>query len=280
MGIKVLDCTLRDGAYCVDSFFGENCIKNIVSSLCKSGVEIVECGWLKDIETKNGSTFFNKPTDVSKYIENKTSKLSLMFDYGRFDFNSLEQNKGLIDIIRIAFYKKNLDEISFAAEEIKNKGYEVFLQASNVLDYSEKELEILCKRANYIGVNSVYIVDTFGSLFPEDLNRIMPIFDKTVNDNIEIGFHSHNNLQLSLALSIEFINKMNHNIIVDSTLCGMGRGSGNTKTELLLEYLNRRGKHYDTENIWDVIDKNIVPIKNVWEYTPEKAIKGLHNLHP
>ena len=49
----------------------------------------------------------------------------------------------MVDIIRIAFYKKSLDEISFVAEEVKNKGYKVFLQPSNVKEYSKNELFIV-----------------------------------------------------------------------------------------------------------------------------------------
>ena len=55
-----------------------------------------------------------------------------MFDYGRYDVNKLKQ-KSNVDIIRIAFYKEDLDRISFVAEEVKNKGYKVFLQASNTI---------------------------------------------------------------------------------------------------------------------------------------------------
>ena len=97
----------------------------------------------------------------------------------------------------------------------------------------------MCKRANFIGVNACYIVDSFGSMFPEDMDLILSIFEETLDNQIELGFHSHNNIQLSLALSIKFINDAKRDIIIDSTLQGIGRGAGNTKTELLLEYMNR-----------------------------------------
>lgn len=46
-----------------------------------------------------------------------------MFDYGKYNIDELTTGCG---IIRIAFYKNDLDRISFAAEEVKNKGYKVF----------------------------------------------------------------------------------------------------------------------------------------------------------
>ena len=48
--IKLLDCTLRDGAYIVDSAFGIPAIKGIIKKLQEANVDIIECGWLKDKE--------------------------------------------------------------------------------------------------------------------------------------------------------------------------------------------------------------------------------------
>lgn len=272
MEIKVLDCTLRDGAYVTEGFFGEDCISGIKNCLKSAGVDIIECGWLKDFPHQTGSVFYNNAnlTDVNS---------ALMFDYGKYNINNLSNGEG---IIRIAFYKNDLDKISFAAEAVKNKGYKVFLQASNTISYTENELEHLCKRANFVGVDAVYIVDSFGSMFPEDLQKIMPIYDEIVYKDIDIGFHSHNNIQLSLALSIQFINYMKRSIIVDSSLCGIGRGAGNTQIELLLEYLNRNGCMYKTEFIKKGIEKYIEPLRNKydWNYNYQRAYRGLNGLHP
>lgn len=263
MGIKVLDCTLRDGTYVIREGF-EKTHKDIINTLDKAGVNIIECGWL---------------TNQFPLLEHTSFETALMFDYGKYDIDKLNPGSG---IIRIAFYKNDLDRISFAAEEVKNKGYKVFLQASNTIEYNSNELEKLCKRANFIGVDAVYIVDSFGSMFPEDLDKILPVYEETVNEGIEIGFHSHNNIQLALGLSIKFINQIHRNIIVDSSLCGLGRGVGNCQTELLLEYLNRQGHKYKTEIIWDGIKKHIEPLytKYNWNYTPERAYRGIKGLHP
>ena len=279
MSVKVLDCTLRDGAYVVDGEFGDENIAVIKTTLDKANIDIIECGWLRDCKHKKDSVFYNIPEDMSGII--RKNKYSLMFDYGRYDISKLPQNTGSVDIIRMAFYKKSLDEISFAAEKVKSKGYEVFLQPSNVKEYTKTELEKLCKRANYIGVNACYIVDSFGSLFPEDLEKIIPIFSENLEENILLGFHSHNNIQLSLALSIQFINTVKRDIVVDSTLCGIGRGGGNTKTELLIEYLNRfKESKYDIRAINELAKNTIEPLGYCWEYTLEKGQKGLNNLHP
>ena len=282
MEVKLLDCTLRDGAYVVNSLFGADRIKGIINSLSLSGIEIIECGWLKDCSFNKDSVFFSEPEDLKNFCLNKKSKLALMFDCGKYNISNLPINSGAVDIIRVAFNKRNLDEVSFLSEKVKKQGYQLFLQPSNILDYTDCEIEKLCKRANYIGAESLYIVDSFGSMFPEDLDRIMPFFKEIPNKNIEIGFHSHNSIELSFALSMQFINNMNRNIIVDSTLCGIGRGAGNTKTELITEFLYRNNKRYRIDVIWECLEKNILPLckQYNWEYTPKRAYKGIHGLHP
>ena len=66
--LQLLDCTLRDGAYIVNADFGENLIKGLFKRLYASGIDIIECGWLKDTPGKRGSSFFHVPDDVLDYL--------------------------------------------------------------------------------------------------------------------------------------------------------------------------------------------------------------------
>lgn len=49
---KLLDCTLRDGAYVIDKKFGDNTIKGIISGLIDARIDLVEIGFCrtKDLE--------------------------------------------------------------------------------------------------------------------------------------------------------------------------------------------------------------------------------------
>ena len=46
--IELLDCTLRDGAYVVDAKFGTAAVRGMIRKMQDAGVEIIECGWLKN----------------------------------------------------------------------------------------------------------------------------------------------------------------------------------------------------------------------------------------
>ena len=138
---------------------------------------------------------------------------------------------------------------------------------------------------NDIMPESVSVVDTFGAMYHDDLRRIVEQFDKELDTNIKLGFHSHNNQQLSFALTIHFIELLKNStrsIVVDSSLCGMGRGAGNTTTELIANYLNTKYSHdYDMNAIMDCIDLYMQYfIENyTWGYSTPYFIAGMYCCH-
>ena len=70
MGYKVLDCTLRDGAYVVDSKFGEKRICDIITTLENAKIDIVECGWLRNCVHEKDSVLYSVPDDAKNYLAN------------------------------------------------------------------------------------------------------------------------------------------------------------------------------------------------------------------
>ena len=286
--IEVLDCTLRDGAYINKSDFGDSTIKGVIRNLQHAKIEIIECGWLKDDEHKSDSSYFHAPSDITPYIEKKDPAVTyvVMIDYNRYDLSNLPQNDGKsIDAIRVVFPRGKAKEGLEVANRIREKGYRIFCQAANTLGYSDKEILDLITEVNNVKPECISIVDTFGAMLPEDLIRICSLFVNNLHPSIKIGFHSHNNQQLSFALCIEFVRYMTaqgRSIVVDSSLCGMGRGSGNATTELLTSFLNKKySGNYDLDLIMDTIDMYMVPFeeKYKWGYSIPTFIAGMYCSH-
>ncbi len=286
--IEVLDCTLRDGAYINKSDFGDSTIKGVIRNLQHAKIEIIECGWLKDDEHKSDSSYFHVPSDITPYIEKKDPAVTyvVMIDYNRYDLSNLPQNDGKsIDAIRVVFPRGKAKEGLEVARRIREKGYRIFCQAANTLGYSDKEILDLITEVNNVKPECISIVDTFGAMLPEDLIRICSLFVNNLHPSIKIGFHSHNNQQLSFALCIEFVRYMTaqgRSIVVDSSLCGMGRGAGNATTELLTSFLNKKySGNYDLDLIMDTIDMYMVPFeeKYKWGYSIPTFIAGMYCSH-
>ena len=272
--VKILDCTLRDGSYIVEGNFGGKAISGIIKRLQDAKIDIIECGWLKNPEYKNGSTYYHVPSDIEQYLmaeKNPDITYVAMIDYNRYDILRLPEYDGKsIDAIRVVFPKDKVNEGLALAEPIFNKGYKVFFQASNTSGYTDKEIISLIEKVNIIEPEAISIVDTFGSMYFDELKHIIGLFVHNLKKTIKIGLHSHNNLQLSFANAIEFTNILmncGRDIIIDSSLCGMGRGAGNACTELVASFLNRKYcRDYDIDIILDTIDIYMSRFMNNYEW--------------
>lgn len=171
-----------------------------------------------------------------------------------------------------------------ACRKIKAKGYKVFAQPVDILGYSDAELIELIELLNTVEPYCVSIVDTFGSMYEEDLQHVYSVIDHNLVSTSRIGFHSHNNMQLSNALSQSFL-RMAHGkrqVIVDGTISGMGRGAGNTPTELIAQYMVAKlGYNYDMDALLDVIDGYMDNIRSrcSWGYTTPYFIAGCYSAH-
>lgn len=285
--IYILDCTLRDGAYITESMFGEKTLRGVINNLTKANIDMIEVGWLKNLDYSKGSSWYNKPEDIIQYLPNeKKSNQSYiaMIDYGRYDISQLKDYDGKsIDTIRLVFPKEKFEEAIEFSKIIKQKGYNLCLQAANTPSYSDFELLKLIKKVNEVTPQALSIVDTFGIMYPNDLRHIFEIFDKNLHKDIKIGFHSHNNLQMSFALAIDFMNYITErDLIIDSSLVGMGRGAGNTCTELVTNYLNKYNhSNYDLDMVMDTIDiymTNLISKYN-WGYSIPYCIAGQLGSH-
>lgn len=286
--IQLLDCTLRDGAYICNGDFKDSAIRGIINKCNEGNIDIIECGWLKNDEHKKGSSYFHMPDDLIPYLGEKNSKHTyvVMIDWDRYDVDKMPVNVGKsIDAVRVVFpYGKHKEGIE-VGRKIMAKGYKVFFQAANTLAYSDDDLVALAKEVNNSEAVSLSIVDTFGAMYEEDLDRIAGVLDKELSPEIKLGFHSHNNQQLSFALSMHFVeslSKGNRGIVVDASLCGMGRGAGNATTELLANYLNRKQFcNYDMDAIMDAIDIYMEYFKAnfSWGYSTPYFIAGMYCCH-
>ena len=257
---QLLDCTLRDGAYLIDKKFGNATICGIINGLVKANLDFIEIGFFQDEGFGDGKTVFKNSSDAKRFVpqEKNGCQFTVLADYSRYSIENLDECTGdSIDAVRECFFKKERFDAIEVCKTIKAKGYKVFVQPVDILGYSDIELIEFIQLVNELEPYCLSIVDTFGSMYQEDLHRVFEIINHNLVKTCRIGFHSHNNMQLSNALSQEFIRMTvgKRDIVVDGTINGMGRGAGNTPTELVAQYMvSQLGYGYDIDAILDVID--------------------------
>lgn len=285
--VNILDCTLRDGGYLIDSQFGNTAIKGIIQGLTESGTDVIECGFLKDEEHQNGSTVFNNAWQLRPYLpkDRKQASYVCLADYSRYHIDNLEPYDGSsIDGVRACFFKEERFDVIEFCRKITEKGYKLYVQPVDILGYTDTELLDLINQVNALEPYAFSIVDTFGSMYREDLQRVFHLIHHNLWANAKIGFHSHNNLQMSFSLSQEFIEMSQglREVVVDSSMAGMGRGAGNTNTELVMQYMNRKfNSGYDIDIILDLIDNYVDGFHSQyeWGYSIPYFLAGSHSAH-
>lgn len=286
--IQILDCTLRDGGYCNQWNFGKDNICQITNALIDSKVEIIECGFLTEKKIYNNNySKYNSIVEINETFPQYRydSLFVCMINYGEYSLEKIPDRKMVgLDGIRVAFHKDDLDPAINYCKEIIKKGYKVFVQAMVSLNYSDKEFLELLSKVNDISPYAFYIVDSFGVMRRKELIRLFYLVENNLNKDIIIGYHCHNNMQLaySNAQCLTEINT-NRNIIIDSSIYGMGRGAGNLNTELFLEYLNNSfGKNYILKPILITIDEIINDFyqDKGWGYSLANYLSAKHNTHP
>ncbi len=279
--IKVLDCTLRDGGYVNNWAFGNNNISSIISNLGKANIDIIECGFLTNKQSNEQSLF----NDVNFNIIKHNSQHVVMINCGEYDCNNLPSaSTSLIDGIRVAFHKKDLDKALNDCDIIQSKGFKVFVQPMVSVSYTDIEFIELINKVNKLNPYAFYIVDSFGVMKKNDLMRFYYLIDNNLNENIHVGYHAHNNLQLAYSNAQAFVSiHTNRTLICDSSVYGMGRGAGNLNTELFIEYLNEQfNTSYKNEFVIKIIDEILNDIYKAtpWGYSLAYYLSAVNRCHP
>lgn len=284
---RLLDCTLRDGGYINNWEFGKSHVKDMIHKLTEANLDYIECGYLNNAHTGTEQAIFKTIEEMSELLpENRGNSLYLaMADVNQFSKEDITSYTGKsIDGIRVVFYKHQIEQALDLCVAINAKGYKLFVQPMVTIDYTIDEYTELARRIAELNPYAIAIVDSFGYMLKEDFRKYFKILDNILPISVNIGFHSHNNMELAFLTAqdiLEYTTK--RNLVIDSSLYGMGRGAGNLNTELIANYYNMTlGQKYDLQIIMQLISRYIMPIraKKTWGYSPYLFITSLNRCHP
>jgi 4-hydroxy 2-oxovalerate aldolase len=285
--IKVLDCTIRDGGLMNNHLFDDDIVKVVYETCVLAGIDYMEMGYKasrKGIrQGEHGAWKYCTEDDLRRIVgDNKTDlKLTVMADAERCDYHHdiLPKKDSVLDVIRVATY---INQIPTALDMIKDahdKGYEttVNLMAASIIPDRELDegLEMLAKSE----VKAIYLVDSFGAFYSEQMRYMVKKYLSHCKPaGKEVGVHTHNNLQLAYANTIEGIIQGAN--FLDATMAGLGRGAGNCPMELLIGFLHN--PKYQLRPILDCVQNHIEPMRSklLWGYDLPYLLTGLRNLHP
>ena len=286
--IKVVDATIRDGGLVNDFRFTEEFIKDLYAANVAAGVDYMEFGYKasKDIFKPEdfGPWKFCEEDDIRRIVgdNNTDMKLSVMADVGRCNYKRdiLNRSESVIDMVRIATYIHTIPAAIEMIEYCHNLGYETTVNIMAISTAKESEITEALSLLSQCPVDVIYIVDSYGSMYMEQVDDLADKYLKMAEDHGKsVGMHAHNNQQLAFANTIAALTRGVS--YLDSTIGGMGRGAGNCSSEQLLGFL--KNPKYDLIPILQFLEKHIIPLKKsgvVWGYNIPYLLTGQTNQHP
>jgi 4-hydroxy 2-oxovalerate aldolase len=288
MSIEILDCTLRDGGYNNLWDFSDALVRRYLAALDRTGVTWVEMGY-RSPASSGPAGAYRYCTDQMLWTLAKGSSLrfAVMIDgkaicqpeSGGVHALFGPRRESPVDLVRIAATIPLLPNLLSVCASLKQLGYRV---AVNLMQASEKSPAELREAAAFMDASDadmLYLADSFGSMTPASVRPRMEAIAGSFSR--KIGFHAHDNLGLALANTLAAVDA--GATIIDSSVAGMGRGAGNTRTEQLLAALAQDGDDTLTaEPLIPLVDEDFRTLQKRygWGPTMPYLITGSHGIHP
>ena len=285
--IKVLDCTIRDGGLMNNHRFNDETVRAVYLACVEAGIDYMEFGYKNSARifapAEHGPWKYCNEEDIRRIVgDNDTPlKLSTMADAEKCDYHTdiLPREQSVLDLIRVATY---IHQVPLALDMIKDahdKGYETCVNLMAVSTVQGPELDEALELLAESEVEAIYVVDSFGSLYSEQTQRLVEKYRKHAEPaGKQVGMHAHNNQQLAFSNTIEAIIRGAN--LLDASMAGLGRGAGNCAMEQLVGFLHN--PKYTLRPILGCIQKHIEPLREElgWGYDIPYMITGLMNQHP
>ena len=284
--IKVFDCTIRDGGLVNNYHFTDEFVKAHYETCVAAGVDYMEIG--KNVSPtimsvdEYGPWNFCKEEDIRRIVGNNDTdmKIAVMADIGRsLKEELIPKSESVVDMIRIATYIHQIPAAIELIEDAHAKGYETTVNIMAISKSFDDELDEVLAQLAKTNVDVIYIADSFGSFYPEQIKKLTEKYLKVAQESgKKVGIHAHNNLQLAYANTLEAM--IYGTSFLDVTISGLGRGAGNCPLELLIGFL--KNPKYKLMPVLKFIEEFIVPLEKEldWGYSIPYMLTGQLNEHP
>ncbi len=280
--MKILDCTLRDGGYYTNWDFPIPLVKSMVASLIRNGVDIIELGYKSP---KKGGPFrkcndgfisdlldYTHDTDIAFMIDAKDFISGESVNYSLLDDCIKSRRSSPFSICRLAIKIDEVRQAKQIATYLFDKGYKVFINLMCISLLKESQIALFVTELKD-NAHALYFADSFGNLQPSQVKNICKLYKELTT--LPCGIHCHDNQSLAFANCLQALDSGFE--YVDGTVCGMGRGVGNTRTEQLLLYKDTTisSSMVNTVNKFQKLQRQYK-----WGYNSLYMMGGINHIHP
>jgi 4-hydroxy 2-oxovalerate aldolase len=260
--VHLLETTLRDGSYEVDFQLMPEDTALIAGTLDRAGVRYIEVSahgfgfrvhrWNEAVRPKGRPS--SSDEDHLSVAQRVIKQASYGVIYGAgAEFVPIEELEVLprfgVSFVRFAFLpdQLHLPQCLDYIDRAKSLGLTVSLNLMQTYVLSPSDVAKGAAEAARRGADWFYVVDSAGGMTPSEVQEYV----RAIRDGsgLRVGVHTHNNTGLAVANSLAAVAA--GATLLDGTLQGIGRATGNASTEHLVLLLQRLGheKKIDTEAV-------------------------------
>ncbi len=282
----MLDCTLRDGGYYTNWHFEIKLVQKYINAMSDLGIDIVELGFrFLKADLNKGKHAYTDDNYLNKLKIPKKLKIAVMINASDFinqknidqSISKIFPTNTTIKLVRIAAHYHELNYLNKIISALKKKKFKVAINLMQISNYTKSNIDKFFIKIKTNHLDYIYLADSLGSMKEKDVIKQIRYFKKKWKKNI--GIHTHDNQYCAVSNTIAAVNQGTN--IVDSTVMGMGRGPGNAKTEILVEYYKKISKT-KYSNFLNFISKYFQPLlsKHKWGSNLYYFLSGKYRIHP
>lgn len=236
--IQMMDVSLRDGGHRTNFHFTTSELHNMLVPLDKSGVEYIEIGYrngsLHPIDDLGLAGFCHKDYLVFCQSLIQSATIAVMLHPKNVALADIQELKKYgVDLVRICVAKGGLSQALPVLEMVKSLGLQVSVNIIHLSYYKPDELDEVVETVSGYQPDMLYFADSNGSMFPSKIRDIYEKYSRL--HSFTFGFHAHDNLGLAQVNVLAAIDGGAR--LIDASLAGMGKGTGNLKTEFFMACL-------------------------------------------
>lgn len=239
--VTLLDATLRDGSYAVNFQFEPTFVAQLLEGIDATGLRFIELGHGVGVEAERaGYTPCNISLSEWCRIANERLSHTPWGVFAQPSFSRLSTIEWMcregMSFVRVGMEAHKVEANIGYLEDVLSFCDTVYLNLMKTSVTPTSRVSDLVRNVPR-EIAGVYVVDSFGSMLPSEVQTYVEVLNR---DFDVVGFHGHDNLGLANANSLAAIGAGAR--IIDGTLCGIGRGSGNATTEAIAGILTRNGR--------------------------------------
>lgn len=280
--MRILDCTLRDGANVLGQGFDAELTKMMIEGLIDAGITCIEMGNALGLGAYEANNSIAPLNDI-EYLELVQPYLDKA-DIGMFMGwrNATQENIDLakkygLKFLRIGANASDGEMVCDAIRRVKAAGLECKYSLMKAYILSAEELTKESQMLAACGLDEITIMDSAGTMMPDEVE----VYARTMSQGLDIpvSFHGHNNMGLSVANAIAA--RKGGATVFDMGLLGMARSAGNCATELFVAAFQREGYFMDVDlyKLLNMLDNQLIPAMEKHGYhTPVKPLDLIYGL--